>query len=315
METGPEGRGRRGVGRSAGDLLFFFGIYLGSLLFAALLLPAAWDFLQFLARRWTTTPTVRLASYPAGRVFDRLRWLPLAVGVPWLLHRRGLLSWEGLGIRRADVGRCGRFFLLGLGAAALLCAAQLAGGGWTWKPGGLLSAAATALPCALLVALLEEIVLRRLLLHLAVPVFGAPFASLLAALFFAYVHFKAPLSVSSLPAPPTVLGGLRTGWGFLVGIRSSFRAVPFLSLSLLGLLLGNWLLRRRSLLPPIGFHAGLAFALLTYRRAVLFSPGFPSPLLGTADLVDSPLCPLLLGLLLLVFHRHETHRCPRRRPA
>jgi peptidoglycan/LPS O-acetylase OafA/YrhL len=86
---------------------------------------------------------------------------------------------------------------------------------------------------------------------------------------------------------------LHAGQDLLTAFWDNFRPVSFLSLFLLGLLLCRWTRRFRSLAPAIGFHWGIVSVALLFRRLVG---------LGSAGGVptDSPLCPLLLGLLLLL---------------
>ncbi|MDR0340046.1 MAG: CPBP family intramembrane metalloprotease, partial [Puniceicoccales bacterium] len=151
----------------------------------------------------------------------------------------------------------------------------------------------------LAISLMEEVVFRGLLLRLLCGALGPTIALPCSGLFFAYVHFMGRSSASFQGPTPTVVDGLRSALNSFGAIRNSFQPIPFLSLFLLGLLLGSYFLLNRNLMAAIGFHSGVVFALLAFRRTVALSPGSSA----TKDLLGNLLCPLLLCIL-LSFHVH-----------
>jgi len=293
--------------RSSRGLVLILGVYLGSLVFAALLAPPAYWFVQWLAGVGVGAPVPYLAGKGFEDYFDRLRWVPVVLGLPLLLRACGLLSPLALGL---DMGRGGRreflrWWLAGLGVAGTVVVMQAAFREVTARPaaagGGWLGVGVMALLGGLLLGLLEEIVFRGLVLRsLLSAVRTVLVAVLLAALFFAYVHFKMPDEVWQQAG-----GEVRWWSGFyvalwtLLGISRNFEALLFTNYVLLGLLLSLLYLRTRSLMSCAGLHAGLVFVMLTYSK--LFAPMVTAPwFFGGATLRDGLLTTILLAALCAV---------------
>jgi membrane protease YdiL (CAAX protease family) len=281
-------------------ILLFFGIYLGAIALAVPLTPAVHALVRYWDQNHSSALSAYLFAQPPSRIFSRILWISLALGLTCLLRRRNLLSWKRLGIQweRRWQGIC--FFALGLFLSLIPCALQMLLWGWEWAPRRpLWQIIPHALVSAITVALLEEIVFRGLLLRILGEVLTPLAAALVGALFFAHCHFRIPISIGGPGAE-----GLCMALGTLLGFGGAFfHPVSFLSLLLLGLLLGLWFLHFRQLMPSIGFHGGIVFVLLLYRRTIQLGshPSFPIP--GPGNPIDFFLCPVLL-LVLLYFSRN-----------
>jgi membrane protease YdiL (CAAX protease family) len=287
----------------------FFAVYFGAYVVAALLVPAVYGILRRCRGRILTSLGAYVLAHPFGRVYGRICWIPLALGLLFLLKHCGLASWKKLGVhwRRWSQFLC--FFLLGAALVALMAAVRMIQFGWEWRSGFFCWKLFCPLASALSIALLEEIVFRGLLLRFLCDSFGAPIALPCSGLFFAYVHFTGHSAIAFRGPSPTISDGFRAALDSLGAIRCDFQPMAFLSLFLLGLLLGSYFLRYRNLMASIGFHSGAVFVLLASRRTVLLlAPSGPSL---PKDLLSLFLCPLLLCILFSL-HVHGTHKNSRR---
>jgi membrane protease YdiL (CAAX protease family) len=279
-------------------LATFFAIYVGALLVS---IPAAPLFHRGLCR-WEEAfpgPFIHyIASKPLVKIFDRTRWVPLAVGLICLLRSQKLCPLRALNLQIPSRWLGVQFFFLGTVLAILPCAIQLLFLPWTWRPTPVLRVFAWALPSAALIGFLEEIVFRGLLFRLALRALRPLGAALLSSLFFASAHFGPPEFLNH--RPPNLLSSLQIAGGMLLGVGFTFHLLPFLFLASLGLLLTHWVKMFSSLIPSIGFHCGLVFILLIHRRLFFFLDTSPNFFLGSGHPIDSPIPLLLLGFCFLV---------------
>jgi membrane protease YdiL (CAAX protease family) len=297
--------GSRATGRERWrGLIALVILFAGSLLVAALVAPWALRGARALADAWPARWAVYLAEKDLPRYVDRVRWLAVLAGLPWLVRACGIHGWRDLGVgpfvpsRR----RFGLWLLGGVATVGLLAVCQLASGvtalgtaaGW----GRALEVLALAAASAVCIGFLEEVVFRGVVLRAFLRGIGSvTLAVALASAFFALVHFQRVPSHSweGTAAGPTIADGLRVAGASLVSIGEAWRGELFLGLFLAGATLCLVVLRSGSLWPAVGLHAGWVWAALVYRRLVAV-PG-PEPaatwLWGSRDLVDG-VVPLLL---------------------
>jgi membrane protease YdiL (CAAX protease family) len=260
--------------RGLGLLAF---VFLGSLIFAACILPGLYWIAQWAAIDVAPQLAQSFLANRVDKVFDFLRWLPVLVGLPWVMWLCHLWSFESLGLGRTGHVRstlvCG--FVVGSILVALLGGGQIAFGATFFNPRAEVSLAQIAewvvlsLVFAIIVALTEEVIFRGLVLRLFNSATLRPWLALiLSSAFFAYTHFKIP------PGGWTKLGAIHwdTGWyaayWMLVGIGVEFDFKRFVALLLLGMVLGTLMLRTGSLWPGIALHSGLVFGMLLYHDLV-----------------------------------------------
>ncbi|MDR2340942.1 MAG: CPBP family intramembrane metalloprotease [Puniceicoccales bacterium] len=238
-----------------------------------------------------------LIGKPFGKIFDRTCWLPLSFGVLYLLKTTGLVSAKRLGIEWRHCGLWLRFFAFGAILSLAICATQLVATQWTFKGEFVTSILTKAFGSALLVSFLEEIVFRGLIPCLISNAAGAVFALVLSSAFFAYVHFKIPADVGNFyGASIDIAKSAAVGLAYLTGIRSTFQLIPYFSLFALSGLLLMLVYRFANLMASMGFHCGLIFVLLLYRKLICFTTD-PLEFLGSNHLIDSPLALILLCAL------------------
>ena len=135
-----------------------------------------------------------------------------------MMKECGLFSLSNLGLRfdRHSLLSFIGFFAFGIALAAGIFGLQWAFGVSSPDPefekSAIISALCGALAGALVVAFLEEIIMRGLIMRSFYTAAGPITAIILSSLFFAYKHFKVPASIwSHLPG-----GGSATGiWDFL----------------------------------------------------------------------------------------------------
>lgn len=279
-------------------LLLLIYVYLGSLLFAALVAP----WVYFLVQAWAQAFPNGLSSYLSGKAFDnyfdRLRYVPIVLGLPWLLGICKLRSWQALSIsldKESCIAfmkafACGSLLLAGIALIQIMMVPV------SLKAGvSIVSVFTMGLLGAFIVALLEEVIFRGLIVRLFYTAVSPLPAVLLSSLFFAYVHFKMPSEVWHMTDEVvTWKSGFFVGFWTLIGIVHDFQGLAFANLFLLGCALAFLFLRTRSLMPCIGLHAGMVWVMLVYKKLFLV----PETLLwGGTRIVDGLLALCLLLLL------------------
>lgn len=300
----PSGYTWRGVG-----LLAF--VYFGAMVFAAIISPPIYWGFQAMGEGAEEGFFAWLASRPYEDVFDRCRWVPVVIGLPWLLKRCGLLSWKALGIHFDQHGRRFLFNYLRLGQAVLLVAVALQVIFTVVEPDGMardgrwLEALFTALAGGLVLGFLEEIVFRGLIFRIFYTAMKPLAALIVMCFFFAYTHFKMPDAVWN--ATDGVVhwhSGFYVALWTALGITQDFEALRFITLVVLGFWLGLLALRTKSLMPCIGLHAGLVFIMLSYHRlARPIDDGFPRLLFGGESMTDGIVPLLIITVLALREYR------------
>lgn len=306
-------------------------VYFGSLIFAALLAPWVYHAMVW----WFEVSPNSLNSYLAYKgfedYFDRLRWIPVVLALPWVLAKCRLWSLRrlGMGLETPQRKRMRKWFYIGCLLMGTVAFAQLQFSPASLRVelslGSIIGILLKALVGGLLLGLLEETVFRGLILRLFYTAGGPIVALLLGSLFFAYVHFKMPDRMWNDAFPPEITpaeaqvyalehgkpppldlkrvnawSGFYVAWGTIIGITQDFQWVKFLNLFALGCVLSLLTLRSRSLMPAIGMHAGLVFIMLSYRKLAVIPER--SLFLGGDGIVDGlfPLCLLTLLSILLV---------------
>lgn len=285
--------------------LFLF-IYLGATLFAAILTPPAYWAVQWLDSVDPSETTKWLLGKRIDVYYDRLRWAPIILGFPWMMQKCGLFSFSNLGLRlnlKSLFNLCG-FFILGIALAAAIFGLQWAFGvsspDATFDKSTLSSVALNAILGAFIVAFLEEIIMRGLIMRSFYTAMGTISGIVLSSLFFAYKHFKVPNSIwDKLPNG----GGSSWDMGFFVawydtiGIAYEFNFLQFAGLFMFGVFLCLLYIKRKSLWPCIGFHAGLVFCLMMYRKLFDVTREGPRNILGGAGMTDGWLALIVLTVL------------------
>lgn len=277
-------------------------LYLGSLIFAAITAPFVYWLVQWWAETVPNDTSHYLAHKPFDDYVDRLRWIPIIIGFPRVLRMCYLSSWKRLGISLKPMGKRGLSEGFGLAflVFAIILLTQFLADNLTIKEGlqpmQIVRTLIAALSASLLIAFIEEIVFRGLVLRIFYTAFSPTPAVILASAFFAYTHFKMPSAIwENTDKVVDITSGFFVSFWFLIGIAKSFQLIPFLNLFALGMVTSLLFLKTRSLMPSIGLHAGLVF-LLIVSKAVFVINSFESTLwLGSHKITDG-----LLSLFLLL---------------
>jgi len=285
-------------------------IFFGAVLFAALLSPLVYFGVVAWAKASPDTIpgwlSSRMAPEDFPRYFDRVRWVPVVLALPWLFKWTRLLSLYRLGYDHPVRGikTVARWWLLGMGMLLLVALLQWAFVGMgvsdQFSGGYLFEKLAMGLLAGLVVALLEELLFRGVILRLFYTALRPWPAIILSALFFAYVHFK------SVPWPQ----GQEVHWysGLDVAWRASASVVlqpewwKFLSLFGAGVFLNLLFLRSGSLWPCVGVHAGWVAFRVVYTKFFQVDAGQAQWFWGSQTMLDGllPVLPLALFCLWLV---------------
>ena len=288
-------------------------VFFGSLVVAALLLPFAYGAFEW----WSTTFNAQAAravlSKGPGNLFDFLRWIPIFIGLPWIMSVCKLWSLETLGLGRTAVSRryLANGFVAGVVLVAALAVGQLLSGAVVVAPRESLSLlvmvkwTVIAFTIAIGVAVIEEIIFRGIILRIFYTATHRPWLALaVSAIFFAYTHFKIPANSLTNGGPMTWQTGWLAAYWMLFGIVPNFELNRFVALSLLGLVLGALTLRTGSLWPAIGLHGGLVFGMLMYHDLAR-NLASTHVLWGGTTLIDGWAAAAALGFLFVLLWRSK----------
>ncbi len=287
-------------------LIAFFALYIGSLFLAGCLAPlvykAVWAWHDFYPNSLNTYLLKKAFSI----YVDRLRWIPLLIGFPFLIRAVGLWSKKNLNPAQTTIKQQTLpFFLLGIGFVILIGIVQGLNGIVEWEAQKTIDQSlflfSKALVGALFLAFVEEIVFRGFIFRVFYANWRPFYAMLFSALFFAYVHFKAPRDSFSSIQEPGFIEGIKVSWQMLIGPAFTAKIIPFLNLFALGLAFNSLYLRTGSLLSCIFLHGGIVWASLTYKHLVDTISGTDSLFWGSARGIDSLFTLLLIGILAILF--------------
>ncbi|MDR1436470.1 MAG: CPBP family intramembrane metalloprotease [Puniceicoccales bacterium] len=299
--SGGSGSWRRQLWPSLLNCFIFFAVYFGSYAIAALLARPVYAILRQCHGRVLGPLSAYILSHSFGRIYGRLHWLALALGLFFLLLRCRLCSFRRIAAAIGKWPKCLRHFFFGFFATAVALASTVLFREWRWRCDFSLSTLAGAFAGAAFAAIGEEIVFRGLLLRLLNGIFGWRLSLTIDGLFFAFVHFEKTAMTHISGTAPTLADGFRAASDSLMAVCDTFQTIPFLSLFLLGFFLGTLFLASGDLMAPIGFHGGAAFAMLIFRRAVTVVSS--TAVNAKSWLLASPVCPIFLCLLLsFYFH-------------
>ncbi len=313
--------------RSLKGLWLLVGYYVFSILFGACLAAPLYWFVQWSTAHivpltegwvWLHENCVQLTNYLLGKsldnYFERARMVPLLLGLPWIMWMCRLLSFRALGVdfTRQNMRRAGLWWLVGAAMLGAVAWGQIEFGNAYLKEGTQPVAFKlfTAFSGAAIIALLEEIVFRGIVLRIFYSAFGGVWAVILSSAFYAYTHFKVPGALVSTVAGDTeFMTGFGVGFWTLFGIVKGFSLMEFLVLFGLGSAIGQVFLKTRTLLPGMGLHAGLVFTMLFYQA--YYEIAYPTALWGSVNFKNGwvPLVIIaLLNLAVFAYYRRKEAR-------
>ena len=289
-------------------ILYFFTCFLIITFGAAILTYPSYAVVGYINKVIPNPTTDWLVHKRIDIYFDRCRLVLTAISLPILLKICGLLSFRNLQLEFDIHGkRCfAKMFVLGFmlsGAIIILQNIFIGLEARETDAIGVLIDLSSAILGTLIIAFLEEIIFRGLILRCFCAAMRAPLAVVLTSLFFAYKHFKVPSVVfKTMPTAktPDFFSGFYSAWFDTIGISYNFNLITFLALFALGVLLSVVYLKNRSLCASIGLHAGIIFAIFLLRKFLEYK-SVPSPTesmwLGSNGLSDGVVA--MSGLLLL----------------
>lgn len=294
-----------GYGRFGG-LWLLLGGYLGAMLFAALVSPLVFHLTRWLAGATQWDFLAYLADHSFPRFFDRVRWLPLLPLPPLLFWATGIKGLGSLGFGRPVAAPLGRGVGLGLLLIGAVVVVQIVVLNLVWDfpaLGGWLPLLGHALLAAMVVAVIEEVLFRGVVLRLFQRALPLSWAVVLASTFFAAVHFKqVPEAVWTDGDPVGLATGFEVAWSTLFSFAKTDNLLPFMIYWSLGVGLSLLLVRTGSLWSCIGVHAGIVLGRTLYKELADAETG--SLYWGSDHLVDG-LWPMLV---LMTWAAWETAR-------
>jgi membrane protease YdiL (CAAX protease family) len=310
----------RGIG-----LLFF--IYFGAIAFSALISPWVYHGILGIAKSlpeaWSgadgfTGKLYEMFQYLSGKsyadYFDRLRWLPLLILLPWLIRYCGLMSWQVLGVsfKGKGLGFLRSGFLIGVILVGIIILGQVLNIPVVERKeitiGRVIEVVLLSMASGCLLGLLEEIIFRGLVFRVFYTCFSPLFATVASALFFAYCHFKFPEFLWSEGVEVTWKSGIYVGVWTALGFLKQFDWVVFTNLFLLGFLLIQFVLNKKSLMMSVGIHGGIVFGMLGYKRLYILQDEGDFWFWGSGKMTDGLACMIILFIMNLIFFYYEKRR-------
>lgn len=259
-------------------LLLFLYVYLGASLFASITTPLFFWLNEWVNANYPCELSQYLAKKRVDIFYDRLRWAPIVVALPFILRACGLLSLRNLGISfdAASLKKFCGFWIFGFCAVAVITAVQVGVCGASVRPDAdFFSIIISALAGSVILGILEEVVFRGLLMRSVYTAFGALSGMVLSSLFFAYKHFKTPYDLFKYfpdnGHSAHWYSGFQSFYFDTIAIAYNFEIVPFLSLFVFGMVLCMLYVKTKSLLSPIAFHSGAIFLMMIYSKGFSLS--------------------------------------------
>lgn len=234
-------------------------------LVAAVLAPVAYKSMVWWDTHFPNSLNTYLSAKPFPVYFDRIRLLLLVLSIPWLFIQCRLLSVRKIGYS-GDItwySNFLRFYMAGLISTVFVLGILISVGAVEIESSltfwGLLGGLIAAFLGAFFIGSFEELVFRSLFFRMFYTAFTPMISVVLSSVFYAYLHFKEPLSLWDYDTPPadvTWLDGFFVGFWVLVGIVVNFDFVLFLNLTLVAYTLTVVFMKSRSLWAAVGLHAG-----------------------------------------------------------
>ncbi|MDR2735235.1 MAG: CPBP family intramembrane metalloprotease [Puniceicoccales bacterium] len=283
---------------SSDGLIALILIMATSMISTAIISPLVFNLVLFFEKNYHTGVGRYLVTKGLGAFFDRIRWIPIGIGIVVLTKKFrftkdifiGKLRWQSLGYG----------FLIGLALVflATIPHCYLSPSSRTIsKPENPITTLIYFLMISASVAFFEEIVFRNILLKIFYTAFRPIIAVILSSMFFAYMHFKGHISLDE-NGYTSIKDGFLCAYSYITSWITYFSVVEFSTLTLLGMLLCLITLRYQSLAIAIGIHWGMVFSLLTYKEFAHISTA-PLTFFGTHRVTDSPFVVLLLSLAVI----------------
>lgn len=291
-------------------LKLFLGVYVFATLFAAVLTPPIYAIAKWYNSTFHSETTQWLVDKGVDNFFDRIRYIPIILALPWILKKCSLLSLKNLGLTPSadNLIKFLKYFAFGIILAVAIFAVQIAFTDVVISPetnsariakaifGGLLG--------ALAVAFIEELVFRALVLRCFYTAWGAFSGILFSSLFFAYKHFKVPNSIwDNIDVHSSSWDiGFIVAYYDTVGVFMTFDPLMFATLTVFGMALSAMYLYTRSLGSPIGFHAGIVWMIFVFNSFLAnCNDAQTMRIVGSMKLSDGWVGLIVLSVIFIVF--------------
>ncbi len=282
-------------------------VFFGSLAFSAIFTPLIYGLIQNFSAQTSSKFLTYLSGKSLDAYFDRIRWIALLLSLPWLIKKLaiGSVSEIGLVLKKSFFKKWLKYFSYGIIFILLLVLFQsphitvIARNsiGLIW-----VKMALNVLCASVLIAFLEEILFRGLLLTAFYARVGRSKAIFLSALVFSFLHFATPVDFRS-QTQVMWYDGWKLAWASCLGMVQHIEWPYFFNLLTLGTLLNLLALRHKHLGGCMGFHAGIVFCLLFLRRNFETKATSSSLWYGNGRLTDSLISFLILLIVTVLFSR------------
>ncbi len=296
----------------------FLLVYFGATFFASVLTSPTYCFVEWLHSVLPSSTTEYLLGKRLDIYFNRLRYLPILIGIPYMMKELGLFSVSNLGLKfeKKSLIVFAKYFVIGLILAFFVFLFQFIFYDVSYSGksvGKVVSIIFSSVLSAIIVGLLEEVVFRSLVFRSLYTAFTPVCALVATSLFFAYKHFRVPSRIfQSLKGDTDFDVGFLVAYYDSIGIFETFSASMFISLTIFGAVLTLIYMRTKNLWAAVATHSGIVFLMLSYKK--LFSISNHENfvwLFGTNRMTDgiSASLILIIFLAIFIFVTHPKDKC------
>lgn len=276
-----------------------FAAYMLSIVFATIVTPIFWTIITHISSCFNSGTCDYIISKGFAKTFDRVRMIPLFFMVIWLIKASNIKKLSDLLIK-CDTRGILLFltsFVVGLTIILALKSLHLMIGTVTFDGGNVIALIVRSVFSALLIAITEEIIFRKLLQNVFCERFGKIFGVICISLIFAYLHSKIPNKISL--NNNAIIASIECSFWMVFGIFANFNPINFLNLLLLGCFLSILVIKTNSLIGAIGFHTGIVTVMLASHFLFTFEK-ISNAIIDGNKVINSVSATFILSIMILI---------------
>lgn len=276
-----------------------FAAYMLSIVFAAIVTPIFWTIITHISSCFNSGTCDYIISKGFAKTFDRIRMIPLFFMAIWLIKASNIKKLSDLLIKCDTRGILLFFtsFVVGLTIILALKSLHLMIGTVTFDGGNVIALIVRSVFSALLIAITEEIIFRKLLQNVFCKRFGKIFGVICISLIFAYLHSKIPNKISL--NNNAIIASIECSFWMVFGIFANFNPINFLNLLLLGCFLSILVIKTNSLMGAIGFHTGIVTVMLASHFLFTFEK-ISNAIIDGNKVINSLAATFILSIMILI---------------
>ncbi|MDR0590397.1 MAG: CPBP family intramembrane metalloprotease [Puniceicoccales bacterium] len=286
--------------------ILFYGY---ALCLTTILAPLVFNGAVYWHQHWPSRLTHYLVHKNFTVFFERLRLISFLLFTPclWKFYRRRVADQSFLFF---SWGKFFYFFTIGSIFCGGIFLAKMLMQGFCWESADPLRSPKLLLPKllsgAIVLSIIEEWLFRGLIFQIFLRCVRPFYAIIFSSLLFAYFHFRPNYTVSAQNTFVTLSDSFSCLAEILFHTFSNISLLKFSILFTFGCLLATIYFYVKNLSAPIGFHSGVVFALMYFKRYIFFPDSHY--FFGANDILNSPFVLLATTIFTASIHRYFSHK-------